>query len=193
MASQSIFAQLVSLACHDLDAARDGLGGRAHVAAPRLARGACRPLHRHDRCRFGADAELLDLLALPRGRGRAVRRPGARGRIRASSSTRRWRGWTGVQSRTATGRRCCSTRPGPRNRSRRSPSACGGTARSTRPTIAADGLAVAISPLADGGGAIRTGDDLKDLRRRVGRPGCRRDGTEIQPDGERLAVRLPQA
>ena len=60
-------------------------------------------------------------------------------------------------------------------------------------TIAVDGSAVAIRPLADGVGAIALGDDLKDFGAAVGTRVLRAMGTEIQPDGERLVVRLPQA
>jgi hypothetical protein len=56
-----------------------------------------------------------------------------------------------------------------------------------------DGSAVAISPLADGVGAIVLGDDLKDFGAAVGTRVLGAMGTEIQPDGERLVVRLPQA
>jgi signal transduction histidine kinase len=60
-------------------------------------------------------------------------------------------------------------------------------------TLAVDGSVVAISPLADGVGAIALGDDLKDFSAAVGTRVLDAMGTKIQPDGERLVVRLPQA
>ena len=59
-------------------------------------------------------------------------------------------------------------------------------------TLAVDGAAVSISPLAGGVGPIVMGEDLKDFGAAVGTRVLSAMGTEIQPDGERLVVRLPQ-
>ena len=195
VASQSIFAQLVSLACHDLRTPLATASGFAHT------------LQRLDSLEGPAD-RYVDMIGAasdadgraarpPRSRGtdrgRPLRRPGARGRLARARRCGRGASGRAVRSRTAKGRPCCSTRPGRRNRSRRSPSASGGTAALDEVTIAVDGSAVAISPLADGVGRDSAGRRPEGLRRRSRHPGARRDGTEIQPDGERLVVRLPQA
>ena len=191
VASQSIFAQLVSLACHDLGRRSRRHRVRAHAAAPRLARGAGRPLRRHDRRRVGADDQ-------------APRPPGSRGRIGA--------GRFDVLSRSADSRalvdagRCTPRRArSPRAAERRSRSirsgrriACRARRMHPSPRRARAGhargrrLLGLDQPVGDGVGAIALGDDLKDFGAAVCSRVLDAMGAE-QLDGERLVVRLPQA
>jgi signal transduction histidine kinase len=60
-------------------------------------------------------------------------------------------------------------------------------------TLAVDGAAVSIGPVADGVGAIALGDDLKDFGAAVGSRVLDAMGAELKVEGERLVVRLPQA
>jgi len=60
-------------------------------------------------------------------------------------------------------------------------------------TLTVDGAAVSIGPVADGVGAIALGDDLKDFGAAVGSRVLDAMGAELEVDGERLVVRLPQA
>ncbi len=195
VASQSIFAQLVSLACHDLRTPLATASGFAHT------------LQRLDSLEGPADryvdmigaasdqmAELLDLL------GVAARIEAGRFDVQAREADSRSARRCG---RGASGRACGRGR-------RRGDRACSIPAWAEKSlaaiaecvrrhgaldevTIAVDGSAVAISPLADGVGAIALGDDLKDFGAAVGTRVLGAMGTEIQPDGERLVVRLPQA
>jgi signal transduction histidine kinase len=59
-------------------------------------------------------------------------------------------------------------------------------------TYAVDGPEVSIGPLRDGVGAIALGEDLKDFGAAVGVRLLRAIGAGVEVDGERLAVRLPQ-
>lgn len=194
VASQSIFAQLVSLACHDLRTPLATASGFAHT------------LQRLDSLEGPADryvdmigaasdqmAELLDLL-------------GAAARIEA--------GRFDVQAREADSRTLVDAAVA--RLDGHAVAAGEGTTVLLDPAwaekslaaiaecvrrhgaldevaIAVDGSAVAISPLADGVGAIALGDDLKDFGAAVGTRVLGAMGAEIQPDGERLVVRLPQA
>ena len=195
MASQPIFAQLVSLACHDLRTPLATASGFAHT------------LQRLDSLEAPADryvemigaaseqmAELLDLL------GAAARIEAGRFDVQAREADSRELVDAAVarlDGRAVGGRRRGdrAARPGLGGdvARARSPSASAGTARSTQVTLAVDGSAVAISPLADGVGAIALGDDLKDFGAAVGTRVLGAMGAEIQLDGERLVVRLPQA
>ena len=194
MASQSIFAQLVSLACHDLRTPLATASGFAHT------------LQRLDSLEGPADryvdmigaateqmAELLDLL-------------GAAARIEA--------GRFDVQSREAGSRARVDAAGAPRARQAGSAGA-GATVPVAPPwaetslaslaecvrrhggleqvTLAVDGAAVSIGPVADGVGAIALGDDLKDFGAAVGSRVLDAMGAELEVDGERLVVRLPHA
>jgi signal transduction histidine kinase len=194
VASQSIFAQLVSLACHDLRTPLATASGFAHT------------LQRLDSLEEPADryvgmigaaseqmAELLDLL-------------GAAARIEA--------GRFDVQSREADSRALVDAAVA---RLDGSAIAEGGgatvqvdpqwTERSLaalaecirrhgaleQVTLAVDGSSVSIGPVREGVGAIALGDDLKDFGAAVGSRVLDAMGAELQLDGERLVVRLPQA
>jgi signal transduction histidine kinase len=56
---------------------------------------------------------------------------------------------------------------------------------------AVDGREVAIGPVREGVGAIALGDDLKDFGAAVATRVLRAIGAELEIDGERLVVRLP--
>jgi signal transduction histidine kinase len=194
VASQSIFAQLVSLACHDLRTPLATASGFAHT------------LQRLDSLEEPADryvdmigaateqmAELLDLL-------------GAAARIEA--------GRFDVQSREADSRALVDAAVA---RLDGSAVAEGGGATVQvdpqwtetslaalaecirrhgaleRVTLAVDGSSVSIGPVGDGVGAIALGDDLKDFGAAVSSRVLDAMGAELQLDGERLVVRLPQA
>jgi signal transduction histidine kinase len=59
-------------------------------------------------------------------------------------------------------------------------------------TVAVDGAVVSFAPLADGVGAIAVGSDLKDFAAAVATRVLEAMGGEVGVDGDRLAVRLPQ-
>jgi light-regulated signal transduction histidine kinase (bacteriophytochrome) len=58
---------------------------------------------------------------------------------------------------------------------------------------AVDGREVAIGPVREGVGAIALGDDLRDFGAAVATRVLRAIGAELEVDGERLLVRLPPA
>ena len=194
MASQSIFAQLVSLACHDLRTPLATASGFAHT------------LQRLDSLEAPADryaemigaaseqmAELLDLLgaAARIEAGRFVVQPReADSRELVDAAVTRLDGNAVADGRGAT----VLVDP------RWAETSLAGLAECVRRhgaleqvTLAVDGASVAIAPLAEGVGPIALGEDLKDFGAAVGTRVLSAMGTEIQPDGERLVVRLPQA
>jgi signal transduction histidine kinase len=59
--------------------------------------------------------------------------------------------------------------------------------------FAVEGREVAIGPVREGVGAIALGDDLKDFGAAVATRVLRASGAELEVDGERLVVRLPTA
>jgi signal transduction histidine kinase len=194
VASQSIFAQLVSLACHDLRTPLATASGFAHT------------LQRLDSLEEPADryvdmigaaseqmTELLDLL-------------GAAARIEA--------GRFDVQSRAADSRALVDAAVARLDGN--AVAEGGGAIVQVDPqwaetslaalaecirrhgaleqvTLAVDGSSVSIAPVGDGVGAIALGDDLKDFGAAVGSRVLDAMGAELQLDGERLVVRLPQA
>ncbi|HEV2901652.1 MAG TPA: histidine kinase dimerization/phospho-acceptor domain-containing protein [Gaiellaceae bacterium] len=193
MASPSMFAQLVSLACHDLRTPLATATGFAHT------------LQRLDALETPADryvemigaaseqmAELLDLL-------------GAAARIEA--------GRFDIQAREADSRALVDAAVA--RLDGRADADGGGAPVQVDPpwtetslaalaecvrrhgalervTLAVDGPSVAIGPLGDGVGAIAVGDDLKDFGAAVGSRVLVAMGAELEPAGERLLVRLPQ-
>src|SRR5918994_2356272 len=194
MASQSIFAQLVSLACHDLRTPLATASGFAHT------------LQRLDSPEEPADryvdmigaaseqmTELLDLL-------------GAAARIEA--------GRFDVQAREADSRKLVDAAVA-RLDGHAVAEGGGATVQVDPPwaekalaslaecvrrhgafeqvTLAVDGAAVSIGPVADGVGAIALGDDLKDFGAAVGSRVLDAMGAELKVEGERLVVRFPQA
>lgn len=194
MASQSIFAQLVSLACHDLRTPLATATGFAHT------------LQRLDSIETPADryvemigaaseqmAELLDLLGVAARieAGRFdVQARGADSRQLADAAAARLDGHAGVDGGGA------QVQVDPRW-AEMSLAAVAECVRRhgalERVTLTVDGPSVAIGPLADGVGAIAVGDDLKDFSAAVGSSVLLAMGAELEPDGERLVVRLPQA
>jgi signal transduction histidine kinase len=61
-----------------------------------------------------------------------------------------------------------------------------------RVTYAVDGPEISIGPVREGVGRIALGEDLKDFGAAVGVRLLRVMGAEVEVDGERLVVRLPQ-
>ena len=61
-----------------------------------------------------------------------------------------------------------------------------------RVTYAVDGPEISIGPVREGVGQIALGEDLKDFGAAVGVRLLRAMGAEVEVDGERLVVRLPQ-
>ena len=60
-------------------------------------------------------------------------------------------------------------------------------------TVVVDGAVVSFAPLVDGVGAIVLGNDLKDFASAVATRVLEAMGAEFGADGDRLAVRLPQS
>ncbi len=194
VASKPIFAQLVSLACHDLRTPLATASGFAHT------------LQRLDSLEGPADryvdmigaaseqmAELLDLLGvaarIEAGRFDVQARE-ADSRKLVDAAVARLDGHAVADGDGAT----VLLDPAWAEKSLAAIAECVRRHGALdEVTIAVDGSAVAISPLADGVGAIALGDDLKDFGAAVGTRVLGAMGSEIQPDGERLVVRLPQA
>jgi len=59
-------------------------------------------------------------------------------------------------------------------------------------TYAVDGPEISIGPVREGVGSIALGDDLRDFGAAVGTRVLRAIGADVEVDRERLAVRLPQ-
>jgi hypothetical protein len=59
-------------------------------------------------------------------------------------------------------------------------------------TYAVGGPEISIGPVREGVGRIALGEDLKDFGAAVGVRLLRVMGAEVEVDGERLVVRLPQ-
>ena len=193
MASQSIFAQLVSLACHDLRTPLATATGFAHT------------LKRLDSLEAPADryvemidaaseqmAELLDLLGaaarIEAGRFDAQLRD-AESRELVDAAAARLNGQADVEGDGAT----VQVDPPWAETSLAALAECvrrHGALEQV--TLAVDGPSVSIGPVADGVAAIALGDDLKDFGAAVGTRVLAAMGAEIQPDGARLVVRLPQ-
>lgn len=194
VAGKPIFAQLVSLACHDLRTPLATATGFAHT------------LQRLDSLEAPADryvemidaaseqmAELLDLLgaAARIEAGRFDVQPrGADSRELVDAAVARLDGNAVADGRGAT----VQVDP------RWAETSLAALAECVRRhgaleqvTLAVDGPSVSIAPVGDGVGAIALGDDLKDFGAAVGTRVLAAMGAEIQPDGERLVVRLPQA
>ena len=194
MASQSIFAQLVSLACHDLRTPLATASGFAHTLQRLDSLEA--PADRYSEMIGAASdqmAELLDLL-------------GVAARIEA--------GRFDVQAREADSRELVDAAVA--RLDGRAVADGGGAPVEVDPkwaetslaalaecvrrhgaleqvTLAVDGPSVAISPLVEGVGAIALGEDLKDFPAAVGSLVLGAMGADVRLDGERLVVRLPQA
>ena len=61
-----------------------------------------------------------------------------------------------------------------------------------RITLTVDGPLVSITPIAEGAGAIATGEDLRDFAAAVGTQVLHASGAEVALDGDALRVRFPQ-
>ena len=193
VASQSIFAQLVSLACHDLRTPLATASGFAHT------------LQRLDSLEEPADryvdmigaaseqmTELLDLLGaaarIEAGRFDVLSRS-ADSRALVDAAVARLDGSAVAEGGGATVQvdpqwteiACRARRMHPSPRRARA-----GHARGRR-------LLGLDQPVGDGVGAIALGDDLKDFGAAVCSRVLDAMGAELQLDGERLVVRLPQA
>jgi signal transduction histidine kinase len=59
-------------------------------------------------------------------------------------------------------------------------------------TLSVDGTAVSISPIRDGAGEIAVGAELKDFAAAVGTRVLAATGADVAPDSDRVLVRFPQ-
>ena len=195
MAEQSIFAQLVSLACHDLRTPLATATGFAHTLE-RLD-GLEAPADRYAGMIGAASeqmAELLDLLGVaariesgrfePRPRETNLRQltDAAVARLAEGQAVADGSGGTvhvdppwAETSLAALGE--CIRRHGALD----------------QVTFAVEDSTVAIGPVADGVGRIALGDDLKDFGAAVGTRVLTAMGAELDVRAETLAVRLPPA
>lgn len=194
MASQPTFAQLVSLACHDLRTPLATASGFAHTLQ-RLDY-LVPPADRYVEMIGAASsqmAELLDLLGvaarIEAGRFEPQLREfdsrdlvdGAAGRLGEEATV----DGTGAQVKVdaawvETGLAAfgeCVRRHGALD----------------QVVYAVDGREVSIGPLREGVGAIALGDDLKDFGAAVAARVLAAIDAELEVDGERLVVRLPAA
>ena len=195
MAEQPTFAQLVSLACHDLRTPLATASGFAHTLQRLDAVQA--PADRYAEMIGAASeqmAQLLDLLAaaarIEAGRFEFQARA-ADSRELADAAVARLRDGDAVVEGDGssvhvdpiwahTGLAAlaeCVRRHGALE----------------QVTVGVDGASVSVSPLAMGVAEIALGQDLRDFGAAVGTRVLVAMGAEIGPDGDRLAVRLPQA
>ena len=194
VAGQSIFAQLVSLACHDLRTPLATASGFAYT------------LKRLDSLEAPADryvemidaaaeqmAELLDLLGvaarIEAGRFDAqVRDMDSRELVDAAAAR-----LDGHADPGGTGA-VVQVDPPWAETSLAALAECVRRHGSLeRVTLAVEGSSVAIGPLQEGVGSIALGEDLKDFGAAVGSRVLDAMGAELMADGERLVVRLPSA
>jgi signal transduction histidine kinase len=193
VASQS-FAQLVSLACHDL---------RTPLAT---ASGFARTLERLDQLEHPADryvemigaatdqlSELLDLLSaaarIEADRFEPRLRPTSTRELADAAAARIEDGRASVEGDGV------EVRADP-EWGATSLSALAEAARRhgglEQITISADGPAIAIAPIVEDAGAIALGDDLRDFAAAVGARVLQTGGAVVELDGEALRVRFPQ-
>lgn len=193
MASQS-FAQLVSLACHDL---------RTPLAT---ASGFARTLERLDQLEHPADryvemigaatdqlSELLDLLSaaarIEADRFEPRLRPTSTRELADAAAARIEDGRASVEGDGV------EVRADP-DWGATSLSALAEAARRhgglEQITISAVGPTIAIAPIVEDAGAIALGDDLRDFAAAVGARVLQTGGAVVELDGEALRVRFPQ-
>jgi signal transduction histidine kinase len=193
VATETTFAQLVSLACHDLRTPLATASGFAHTLQ-RLDR-IEEPAGRYAEMIGAAAVQMTHLLDLL---GAAARIEGGRfepqardvdSRRLADEAAARMDGRAAVEGRGAT----VQLDP-----------AWGQTALAAlgvcirrhgaleRVAFAVDGPEVAIGPVGDGVGRIALGDDLKDFGAAVATRVLPAMGAELELAGEQLVVRLPQ-
>lgn len=193
MASQS-FAQLVSLACHDL---------RTPLAT---ASGFARTLERLDQLEHPADryvemigaatdqlSELLDLLSaaarIEADRFEPRLRPTSTRELADAAAARIEDGRASVEGDGV------EVRADP-DWGATSLSALAEAARRhgglEQITITAAGPTIAIAPIVEDAGAIALGDDLRDFAAAVGARVLQTGGAAVELDGEALRVRFPQ-
>jgi signal transduction histidine kinase len=193
VASQS-FAQLVSLACHDL---------RTPLAT---ASGFARTLERLDQLEHPADryvemigaatdqlSELLDLLSaaarIEAGRFEPRLRPTSTRELADAAGARIEDGRASVEGDGV------EVRADP-EWGATSLSALAEAARRhgglEQIAISAAGPTIAIAPIVEDAGAIALGDDLRDFAAAVGARVLRTGGAVVELDGEALRVRFPQ-
>ena len=193
MASQS-FAQLVSLACHDL---------RTPLAT---ASGFARTLERLDQLGHPADryvemigaatdqlSELLDLLSaaarIEADRFEPRLRPTSTRELADAAAARIEDGRASVEGDGV------EVRADP-DWGATSLSALAEAARRhgglEQITISAAGPTIAIAPIVEDAGAIALGDDLRDFAAAVGARVLQTGGAVVELDGEALRVRFPQ-
>jgi signal transduction histidine kinase len=193
VASQS-FAQLVSLACHDL---------RTPLAT---ASGFARTLERLDQLEHPADryvemigaatdqlSELLDLLSaaarIEADRFEPRLRPTSTRELADAAAARIEDGRASVEGDGVEVR--ADPEWGPTSLSALAEAARrhGGLEQIT---ISAAGPTIAIAPIVEDAGAIALGDDLRDFAAAVGARVLQTGGAVVELDGEALCVRFPQ-
>ncbi|HET8651590.1 MAG TPA: histidine kinase dimerization/phospho-acceptor domain-containing protein [Gaiellaceae bacterium] len=194
MAEKPTFAQLVSLACHDLRTPLATASGFTHT------------LQRLDVLEDPADryvqmigaasdqlSQLLDLL------GAAARIEAGRFEFQAREADSRELADTAAAQLRA-GDATADGEGAPvsldANWAHTALAALGECVRRhgalDRVTFAVDGPAVSIGPVGEGVAAIAVGDDLRDFGAAVATRVLTAMGADISADGERLVVRLPQ-
>ena len=195
MAHQPIFAQLVSLACHDLRTPLATASGFAHTLRRLDALEA--PADRYVEMIGAASqqmTQLLDLLAA------AARIEAGRFEYQARELDSRELAEAAValldDGEATAGGAGAAVRVDP-NWADTGLAALGQCVRRhgslEQVTFAVDGATVSIGPVVKGVGRIAVGDDLRDFGAAVGTRVLEAMGVEIVLDGERLAVRLPPA
>jgi signal transduction histidine kinase len=192
VASQSIFAQLVSLACHDLRTPLATASGFAHTLQ-RLD-SLEEPAGRYvDMIGAASEqmAELLDLLGaaarIEAGRFDAQARE-ADSKELVDGAVARLEGHAvadGGGSSVQVDPRWAETSLAALAECVRRHGAL------EQVTLAVDGPTISVGPVGVRVGAIALGDDLKDFGAAVGSRVLDAMGAELQLDGERLVVRLP--
>jgi signal transduction histidine kinase len=195
VASKPTFAQLVSLACHDLRTPLATASGFAHTLQ-RLDTIAA-PADRYVEMIGAASQQMTDLLDLL---GAAARIEAGRFEVQAREADSRALTDEAVAQLDDGEARADGTGAPVQvdpNWAHNALAALGGCVRRhgalEQVAFAVDGPEVSIGPVGEGVGEIALGDDLKDFGAAVGTRVLREMGAELAVDGERLVVRLPQA
>jgi signal transduction histidine kinase len=189
------FAQLVSLACHDLRTPLATASGFAHTLQ-RLD-GLESPADRYVEMIGAASEQMTQLLDLL---GAAARIEAGRFEFQARESDSRQLADAAVAQldeghATVDGQGAAVVLDPPWTET--ALAALGECVRRhgalERVIFAVDGPAISIGPIGEGVASIVLGHDLKDFGAAVGSRVLAAMGAELQPDGDRFVVRLPQA
>ncbi|HEX7255312.1 MAG TPA: histidine kinase dimerization/phospho-acceptor domain-containing protein [Gaiellaceae bacterium] len=194
VAAKPIFAQLVSLACHDLRTPLATASGFAHTLRRLDALEA--PADRYVEMIGAASQQMTELLDLL---GAAARIEAGRFEFQARESDSRELADAAV-ARLEDGRAAADgDGMGVQVDPSWAPTALAALGECVRRhgalervTFAVDGATISLGPVVDGVGPIALGDDLKDFGAAVGTRVLGAMGSKLQLEGERLIVRLPQ-